>query len=40
VAATLGLAHETFYRALGRLENDGVVARAEKRIRILKIPGL
>src|SRR2546422_1885300 len=40
VAATLGLAHETFYRELGRLENDGVIARAEKRIRILKIPGL
>ena len=35
LAAELGLAHETLYRELARLEKDGLVKRQGNRIRIL-----
>ena len=38
VAVNLGLAHETFYRELARLENDKIIARVDKTIGILKVP--
>jgi CRP-like cAMP-binding protein len=34
VAANLGLAHETFYRELARLENDKLITRHDKTIKI------
>jgi CRP-like cAMP-binding protein len=40
VAANLGLAHETFYRELARLEQEGIVTRHGKTIRIRESHGL
>ena len=39
ISVNLGLAHETFYRELARLENDKIITRDEKRIKILRPPG-
>ena len=36
LAAELGLAHETLYRELGRLESEGFLARTEGRIRLVE----
>ena len=35
IAAELGLAHETFYRELAKLEKDGIIQRNDKTIKIL-----
>ena len=35
-AAELGLAHETLYRELGRLEGEGFLVRSEDRIRLVE----
>lgn len=40
VAVNLGLAHETFYRELARLERDKAIVRESKTIKILKVPGI
>ena len=40
VAANLGLAHETFYRELARLESDKIIAREAKTIKILRTGGI
>lgn len=34
LAAHLGLAHETFYRELSRLERDGIIERGDNSIRV------
>ena len=38
LASGLGLAHETFYRELARLEDDRIISRHERTIRVHKIP--
>ena len=40
VAASLGLAHETFYRELARLESDKIITHENKAIKIHKTRGL
>ena len=36
LALSLGLAHETFYRELARLERDKVIERSDQMIRIIR----
>ena len=38
LASDLGLAHETFYRELARLEDDHIISREDKVIRLHKLP--
>jgi CRP/FNR family transcriptional regulator, dissimilatory nitrate respiration regulator len=38
LASDLGLAHETFYRELARLEGDGTITRDERTITLKKTP--
>ena len=40
LAASLGLAHETLYREVARLEDEGLIAREKTSIRLLKLPPL
>jgi CRP-like cAMP-binding protein len=40
VATNLGLAHETFYRELARLERDKIITRRDKTIKVHKTGGL
>lgn len=40
LAARLGLAHETLYRELAQMEEDKVIARTDKTIKILKADGV
>jgi len=40
IAALLGLAHETFYRELARLESEGVITRQEATIKIERTGGI
>ena len=40
VATNLGLAHETFYRELARLESDKIITREHKTIKIHRTRGL
>ncbi|MCI0693938.1 Crp/Fnr family transcriptional regulator [candidate division KSB1 bacterium] len=38
LAAEIGLAHETFYRELKKLEKEGIIERSDNRIKIKSIP--
>ena len=38
LASDLGLAHETFYRELARLQDDHIISRQDKVIRLHKLP--
>jgi len=40
VATNLGLAHETFYRELARLEHDKIITRRDKIIKVHKTGGI
>ena len=40
VAANLGLAHETFYRELARMEKDKIITREDKIIKIRRTRGI
>ena len=40
VATNLGLAHETFYRELARLEHDKLITRRDKTIKLHKIENI
>ena len=36
LAAEIGLSHETLYRTIAALESEGVIARSDAEIRLLK----
>ena len=40
MAHELGLAHETFYRALAKLEQEGKIQRTSSAIKIIKFPSI